>query len=392
MKEMTVRKLEPQEYYDADTISRICFHERFDGVEAEERAKLHLQREDWGAFDEDGKLKAHIINNHFWASLNGSTVSMGGIGAVSTLPEYRDSGAIRQIFAKLLPEAYQRGEIISALYPFKHAFYRKFGYETVASCTCYVLKPAMLRNALSAASIEQYQAGQDVKAYTDLHNRFAQRYNLSIIRDENAMKHFLCDKPLAERRFSYKFRSGSRDHAYLCFTDQREEPAAKFVVNDIAWDEPLQLNGILGFLGRFEADYGDIELILPTDMNLKLLLADPYEIKEAKMTGHYMLRAVNVREALKTFCPEARDSFTVAVYGDEQISQNNGAWRVSADGVTDYTGTPDIEAGLNAFNQILCGALSLDQALYRGDVKVNAKAGTLTEIFRSRPIFVTDRF
>ena len=105
-----------------------------------------------------------------------------------------------------------------------------------------------------------------------------------------------------------------------------------------------------------------------------------------------MMRVINVREALKTLCPDMQESFTLAVYGDQQIPQNNGAWRVSGNGVTDYVGTPDAEMDLLAFNQLICGALSLEGASYRCDIRVSANAGTLSKVFTVKPIFVTDRF
>ena len=226
----------------------------------------------------------------------------------------------------------------------------------------------------------------------DAHNRFAREYNLSIIRNEKEMRRFLSDRALAERKFSYMLRYSGKAPSYLCFTDQFAEPAARLAINDIAWNDPLQLHSLLGFLGRFEADYGLIELNLPTDINLKLLLPDPYEMSEAKLMGNYMLRVINVEEALKTLCSEVRESFTIAVYGDKQILQNNGVWRVNAEGVAICSGMPDLEVSLHAFNQLICGALSFSQALYRCDVRVNANAVTLAEIFKSRPIFITDRF
>ena len=94
----------------------ICVEKERERVEAE-------TLQDWGAFDEDGTLTARIINNQFELYLDGTAVQAGGIGAVSTLPEYRDKGSIRKIFQTLLPEAYRSGEILSALYPFSHAFY-----------------------------------------------------------------------------------------------------------------------------------------------------------------------------------------------------------------------------------------------------------------------------
>ena len=83
----------------------------------------------WGALSEDGTLAAGLACYDFHAFLQGEAVSNGGIGGVVTHPAYRRQGAIREIFTELLRETRSNGEILSSLYPFSHAFYRKFGYE-----------------------------------------------------------------------------------------------------------------------------------------------------------------------------------------------------------------------------------------------------------------------
>ena len=141
---MEVRKLSAEERFEANVISTVAFHMRMEDPEKSREESLKETVEDWGAFADDGKMMARIINHRFQVWLDGQTVPCGGIGAVSTLPEYRNTGAVREIFGKLIPAAYQNGEVISALYPFSHAFYRKFGYETVRWRNDYEFAPSAL--------------------------------------------------------------------------------------------------------------------------------------------------------------------------------------------------------------------------------------------------------
>ena len=141
---MEVRQLKPEERFEANLVSTVAFHMRMEDPEKNREESLKSTDEDWGAFSEDGKIMARIINNHFESRLDGQRIMNGGIGAVSTLPEYRNTGAVKAIFEKLIPEAYRRGEIISTLYPFNHAFYRKFGYETACWRNDYEFEPGVL--------------------------------------------------------------------------------------------------------------------------------------------------------------------------------------------------------------------------------------------------------
>ena len=112
---MVVRQLTPEERFDAALISTVAFHGKIDDLE-KKREETHRETvEDWGAFSDEGKMMARIINNRYTVFLDGHEVQCGGIGAVSTLPEYREEGAIRAIFRDLLSQARRNGEILSAL-------------------------------------------------------------------------------------------------------------------------------------------------------------------------------------------------------------------------------------------------------------------------------------
>ncbi len=92
---MEVRRLSAEEHFEAGLISTVAFHMRMEDPEKEKEESLKAAYEDWGAFDDNGKMMARIINHKFETWMDGHLIINGGIGAVSTLPEYRDTGAVR---------------------------------------------------------------------------------------------------------------------------------------------------------------------------------------------------------------------------------------------------------------------------------------------------------
>lgn len=68
---MTVKKLEGEERFEAHKLSVYCFHQRVDNIENERQKQEAETQEDWGSFDDDGKLMARIINNHYYFHLDG---------------------------------------------------------------------------------------------------------------------------------------------------------------------------------------------------------------------------------------------------------------------------------------------------------------------------------
>ncbi len=390
---MDVRKLSGQERFEADLISTVAFHMRMEDPEKSREKSMQETVEDWGAFAGDGRIMARIINHRYEVRLDGRTVPCGGIGAVSTLPEYRNTGAIRQIFAKLLPEAYRNGEVLSALYPFNHAFYRKFGYETVRWRNDYEFEPAVLSGYRFTGTAELWKTGDPVGEYTALYNRFAEGYNLSMLRNEKMMLDHLKGDYYRDRKFCYMLREDGKAVAYLIFQDIRSDPAAILSVQDLAWDGRAGLYAVLGFLARFTADYGTVRLYLPASLELLSVIRSPraYDIRQTAQQA-YMVRAVNARKVLE-FMKKPDDSrFVIRVEGDAQIPENNGTFEVCGNSAVPSDAAPDMTVSVQALGQMAAGCVSLSEALYRPDVTLTGNRDLFERVFVRKPILVGEHF
>ena len=389
---MEIRLLNGEERFQARLIATVAFHQR---MEDPEKARQESEKEtcqQWGAFHEDGTLMAQIINNQYMSWLDGTLVRNGGIGAVSTLPEYRMEGAVKEIFKVLLAHAFTDGEVISTLYPFSHAFYRKFGYETVCWKNIYEFSPAVLRGYAFYGEASLWKQGMPVSGWTELYNRFASSYNLAISRDDRAMGERLKGEYYKDRKFCYMLHENGKPVAYLIFQDIRHDPQAILDVQDLAWDGPGGLRAILGFLARFSADYGSIRLFLPRDIELLSLIRSPlaYDIRKTTEQS-YMIRVVNAARALETMKKPAGTSFVVRIT-DELIPENNGTWKVTSDAVSPTEEEPDLTVTEKALGQLVSGAVSLSEALYREDTVVTKNRETLDRVFVRKPILVEDHF
>ena len=389
---MEIRLLKDKERFEARMIATVAFHGR---MEDPEKAKQESEQETdqhWGAFHEDGTLMAHIINNQYISNLDGTPVRNGGIGAVSTLPEYRLEGGVKEIFRKLLPYAYRDGEVISTLYPFSHAFYRKFGYETVCWCNQYEFAPTVLKGYTFAGKSRLWKTGDPVREWTELYSRFTADYNLAIARDDKRMEGHLKGEYYKDRKFCYMLYAEDRPLAYLIFQDIRHDPAAILDVMDLAWDGAEGFRAILGFLARFSADYGTIRLFLPRDIELLNLIRSPqaYDIQKISHQN-YMIRVVNAVKALEAMRKPADCSFVIRV-SDDLVTENNGTWKVTREGVEPTEEEPDLSVSERALGQLIAGAVSLREALCREDTVVYGNRETLERVFIRKPILVEDHF
>jgi predicted acetyltransferase len=409
---MEIRKLQGKERYDAYLLFNYCFHQRVELNDSDIEKYSSATDEDWGAFDDENHLMARIINNHYDFYFDGKAVKAGGIGGVATLPEYRNTGAVREIFNALIPQAYKNGEVISTLYPFNHEFYRKFGYEVVTFQNEYSLTPAALTNyrkvvsADSPFTIRKWNAGDSVSDFLSVYNQFATAYNFAAVRSEEMMLNKLkYDKPFIDRKFSYLILENGKPVSYVIFTDVRNDPAAILQVNECAWTSRESFYAILGFLGQFSADYGTIKLPLPNGIDLLRFIRTPdaYSI-EKRVCQHFMVRVMNARKLLEIIKKPANCDFTMKLT-DEMIADNNAAFRVLADRVEVLDAEPagttassttgskfDIELNVRALGQLASGCLNINEAALRNDVIINSNEEMLKTVFPEKNIFVSESF
>ena len=389
---MEIRLLNGEERFQARLIATVAFHMRMEDPEKARQESVQETHQHWGAFHEDGTLMAHMINHQFMSYLDGKAVRNGGIGAVSTLPEYRMEGGIREIFRKLIPHAYADGEVISTLYPFSHAFYRKFGYETVCWKNVYEFSPAVLKGYAFRGDAKLWKQGDSVSEWTGLYDRFASSRNLAIRRDDKRMADHLKGEYYKDRKFGYLLYDGGNPIAYLIFQDIRHDPQAILEVQDLAWDGPKGFQAILGFLARFSADYGTIRLFLPRDIELMALIRSPlaYEIRKTT-EQNYMVRVINAVKALEAIRKPEGCRFVIRI-SDELIPENNGTWQVTCDGVHPSDQEPDLSVSEKALGQLVTGAVSLGEALYREDTAVIRNREMLDRVFVRKPILVEDHY
>ena len=401
---MTIKKLEGKERFEAYKLFIYCFHQRVENPEAERQKRESEALEDWGSFDENNNLMARIINNHYDFYFDGKIIKTGGIGGVATYPEYRDTGAIRQIFYEILHEAYQNGEVLSSLYPFNHKFYRKFGYEVTPFRNEYKFSPSLLKDYHSVVcnnekcKVTKWQSGQSVKAFLDIYNSFAPEYNLSAVRTEETMlNHLKIEKEYVDRKFSYIFSLCEKNIAYLIFTDLFSPEGATLKVEECAWTCKDGFNSILNFLSRFSADYRSIILPLPKGLDLLKIIQCPnaYEI-EKKVCQQFMVRVVNVKKLFENIKKTEDCNFTVKVR-DDLIKENNIALQILPNRVEILEEKTknckfDLELDVRALAQLAVGSANLDEALLRPDVTVNNKEEMLRRFFTEKKLFVSESF
>lgn len=130
---MISRALEDQDYKQIKSVWETCFgdSEAFIDAYFTYAAKPADGR---GTFA-DGQLVSDLFMLDFNACVAGDCYDTKFLAGCATLPAARKKDLMRDLVKRALLEMKAGGYAVTYLHPFLHAFYRKFGYETIAYVT-----------------------------------------------------------------------------------------------------------------------------------------------------------------------------------------------------------------------------------------------------------------
>ena len=125
---ITYQIVQPNDYNQVLKLKNYCFRPAYEGKRLEDFIHWVNVSAIQGAFDQE-ELVSQLIILPLQMTVFGVPYDMGGIGFVSTYPEYRNAGIMKQVLLRSLEAMRESGQLLSVLSPFSVSFYRHFGWE-----------------------------------------------------------------------------------------------------------------------------------------------------------------------------------------------------------------------------------------------------------------------
>lgn len=389
---MQLRRLNPEDFLPMQNNMNIAF--RFDRTETPvDHNNEYLNA--YGAFTDEGTLTSSVIANPYRCTYWGQTVGMCGVGGVATLPEYRREGHMRQLLPFMLNAAYDRGDVLSSLFPFSHPFYRKFGFECCGPIQQCEVGTYAFQKLPWLGRIRQYQPGEDFAEIKAIYGAFQQNHNFLCNREDGYWQYLLNKDPYITHQHTYLWYDESDIPQAYCVL--RHEDDKNYTVQDWAYTSPAALRGLFGFFRVLEPSGDKIRFKLPMDADLFCLIPEPYDVNiQYKNCG--MLRVLNVAEALRLYpwnCAVIRLTIQVT---DDTVARNSHTFVVaSVDGettvTTDDSAAPELACSIQALSQLLLGAATLRTLQSnRTDIHLLTDRPELLDAFPTNPMFLIENF
>lgn len=415
---MIVRKIRPEELKRTKELFSIAFEYAYDCEEDamevyRESLKNPKSREDvcllekYAAFLDDDKTMTSCLSAiRYPMQFDGHSVTMAGIGGVSSLPQYRRTGGIRGCFTKMLPELYADGVAFSCLYPFSTAYYRKFGYEVGGASKVYDLDLSYLPaykvkgHCVLLDETNRESASEDVKK---VYQVWQQHYN-GMIENESFEFVFATEaNPYKKQEFVYLYYGEDAvPKAYLVFHKEKDEKGQKLVCSKFVFADVEGFKGLLALAKTFASDHYCIRFGLPEDRNITPLLEErsfgACKITESTLG---MVRVVNVERVLKMARYRGSGVISIQVK-DPYIPENNGTFGVmftngKAAAVKRLEDkTPQIEMTIAEFSRWMMGTMETEALEFCEDVKIQDSSivdtGLAGQVFYKKPCYLMEYF
>lgn len=208
--------------------------------------------------------------------VRGGAVPCQGVAYVGTVKTHRrrvagEDGAATQVMHETLRTARERGQVVSALMPFRASFYEHFGYGLVERRNEWTLPLEVLPHGPSAG-LEFYRP-DDLPELVRFRQRVVERGQCDIERSAKAWEHLV-------KRASGGFLavdrpdSGGPVRGYLWFEHEKAGTKDYLRMVQSNYEDAAALKRQLHFLASLRDQYAAVVGAFPADLPLNLLLRE----------------------------------------------------------------------------------------------------------------------
>ncbi len=399
---LEIRRITAEETQMTSKIETVVFNMRNDFSKEKEDEFADPAHWKWAAF-EDGRMISSMIELPFLMRFDGHSVKMSGIGGVGTLPEARKGGAIRKIFEKLLPEAYESEVMFSNLTPFSHKFYRQFGYALCCARNEVRIPVKEFDSVKMRGRFVQFFPGDDTSVLQRIHAAYIRDINHAICRDywpdNRAWRLFTKDDPYKTGTFLYVWHDEKSDEprAYIKYKHVHEGDENNMSILELAFMDRDAMYGAMSLFGVLSAQYRNCVWMMPTFLEPTDFVDHVWRIDQ-KIVPRDMTRVIDVKAALASMRkPEGEGAFVLQVK-DPILAANSDRFLVEyGEGETKVGPTQkgaDIACDMPVVSQLITGYRTLGNALCtcREGIEVYGNEKTLDKVFTLRPQHITEAF
>ncbi|AFK20049.1 GNAT family N-acetyltransferase [Haloferax mediterranei ATCC 33500] len=321
-----------------------------------------------------------------------------GISAVASPPEARRQGHIAAMLDELLVEFRDSGRYLSALWPFKYEFYRRFGWATTNNYAQTTVPPDELSAAVPEPDGEFVRLDADDWDRTESIYATAATEDLALDRTEGWIRHRLFRRWDSDP-YVYGWERDGDLRGYVVYTVDGDFDSRTLTVYELVGVDADARSHLLRFLRDHDSQVDEV-FFKREHESTRLIddLTDPRAATVEIQPGP-MVRITDVSAALEAVSlPEDATCDLVIDVADDRCEWNDGAFRLvveAGSATVEATNVDsDVAVEIGALSQLLVGAQSVDELVRTEALSVADAdaADTLRAVFTERDVFLREGF
>lgn len=301
------------------------------------------------AFDDD-RLAATSGAYPFQMGFEGNTVPCAGVTIITTEPEYRRRGLVRELSTRLLHKARADGQPVAALWASMGALYQRYGYGLASNFNSYQIDPrlaAFREDAPVDGYVRRMDADTALPLIKDVYTRSLAGKTLTIEREDYFWDALYIARDKDKRHFAVSFDDNDNPRGFAVY---RQKDVARpdgtsylsLSIVDFIWLDLTGYRALWTFLCSHDLAERLSFIFVADDDPAPQTLLEPRKLGQRKSDGIWM-RVVDAPALLAQRGYSLAGTATLTIEDDDLCPWNNGTWTVSAEG--DRSAAQVVEGG-----------------------------------------------
>ncbi|MBS4207748.1 GNAT family N-acetyltransferase [Bacillus sp. FJAT-50079] len=364
---MDVIKVSHDQWQEIFQLSMYAFQYDLSDKELEEKRHNLKEHQILGIY-ENNQLAAKLHIRPFQVYQRSEPIKMGGIASVSTYPEYRRRGYVKQLLLASLEEMRKNGQLLSMLHPFSISFYRKFGYEIFSENIRVQMKQADLIPINSdkiGGKIIRLRKEQFHEALHDIYDAFAQSHSGMLVRSKEWWQKSVLKNVAAAIYFGEK----GEPLGYLLYdVKERRMEVKEFII--LQHEARTEL---WRFVCQHDSMIDTLTMNINKDEPLLYTLKNP-QVK-TELTPYFMTRIVDVEAYLLQYPFQIQSDDSLQLHIEDPYAPwNEGVYEISRQSIKKVRNVSEqqrekcLTLTINALTALLLGYQTAQQLSDIGEI------------------------
>ena len=341
--------------------------------------------------EENDELMSSLQLNQYKINLNNKIYDTSYVVGVSTYPNARGKGYMKDMMDFALNELYKKDQLVSLLMPIDYRLYKKYGYEHCYDQIEYKLNIEELKQFKIVGDFEKI-TNNHINYMMDIYNEFLLNTNGYVVRDknyyENLFKEIKCEN----------------GHMYIHKEENYEGYIIYFIMEDtmfireICYKNISSLKSMLKFIYNHNTQCKKVTIMSPVIDSIRYILPN-LKTSEINIKPFMMGRVINLEKFLNTLSIECNDLDSVYIdIIDNQIKENNNVFEISIKDnkvkAIKSNKKADIGLSINYISQLAFSYIDIEKVLFLENItktKENTKAiNLLKSIFSKKENYINE--